>query len=189
MKSLLLTAAVVLAPLYDSWALDYRTHILPIFKEKCFKCHGDGEDKGSVRLDMEFIRKEFKFTVFPGEPIKSPVYDVLITPERDLKMPPPGKGTALTEREKQLVHDWIAQGAKIEGSDPGAAPAAPAGPKPVAGQWENHEGKIITATLIRVDGNNAILRIADGREVPYPIDKLSPASQAKVKEFADAAGG
>ena len=191
MKSLLLTAAVILAPLCQSSAIDYKTHILPIFRENCFNCHGDGKDKGSVRLDMEYIKKEMKFTIFPGEPIKSPIYDVLVTPERDLKMPPPGKGT-LTEREKQLVHDWIAQGAKIEGSDPGTAVAAtpkPDAPAPIAGKWENHEGKIITATLMRVEGTNAILKIADGREIPYPIAKLSPASQAKVKEFAESAGG
>jgi hypothetical protein len=38
-----------------------------------------------------------------------------------------------------------------------------------------------------VEGGNAILRLKDGREGPYPIEKLSGESQAVVREFAERA--
>lgn len=48
--------------------------------------------------------------------------------------------------------------------------------------WTDVQGRKIEATLMRVEGANVILRMADGREVPYPLAKLSE----EDRKFADA---
>lgn len=197
MRSLLtLSIAVILSP-SQAGAISYEEDVFPIFKEKCANCHMGGKDKGSVRLDLDRIKGEIGFSVMPDKAVEtSPLYDVVSTKERDILMPPPGKGEKLTSRELRAVKDWIEAGAPSGGevaeggggdANPGGLPMRKEEPKPISGQWENNKGKVITATLIRVDGDNAILKIADGREVPYPIANLSEDSQAKVRAFAEGA--
>ena len=199
MKRALLTfaTATFAAPGAPAPAVEYGRDILPIFRQKCFKCHGEGKDKGSVRLDLEHIKGEIDFTVKPGNPEKSSLFDSITTEERDLKMPPAGKGTPLTDREVRKVRDWIQGGAQI-GTEKHVAksdekkPAPPTvveSPAPVTGQWTNHAGKTITASALRVEGDKVVFRLPDGREVPYPIANLSPESQAKVRAFASGGAG
>lgn len=65
-----------------------------------------------------------------------------------------------------------------------SSPAATAPPKEEA--WTNREGRTIRATLLRVEGETAVLRLPDGREVPYPLAQLSPESQSRAREVAGA---
>ncbi len=185
-------AALLFAP--AAGASNYKDDVFPIFKEKCVKCHMEGNDKGSVRLDLDLIEKEVGFTVKRGDPENSPLFDVITTTERDLLMPPPGKGTPLTTREKKIVEDWIKGGAVLGEGETVVAktpegekekPMEATGPAAVAEEWENNKGQKITATLLRVVGESVIFKIPDGREVPYPIENLSVESQAKVKAFAE----
>lgn len=39
--------------------------------------------------------------------------------------------------------------------------------------WTDIQGRKIEATLVRSDGQNIVLKLADGREVPFPLAKLS----------------
>jgi hypothetical protein len=88
----------------------------------------------------------------------------------------------------ELIKSWIEAGAKLDADASTDAPA-PGGemarPERVKEDWTNREGKTITATLLKVEGNNAILLLENGRSVPYPIENLSDESQAKVKAFAE----
>ena len=78
---------------------------------------------------------------------------------------------------------------------PAPAPAAPAAPEPaptgaglggsVQETWTNAAGQAIQATLLEVRGNQVMLLMANGNKVPYEISKLSPASQARVKELSE----
>jgi hypothetical protein len=56
-------------------------------------------------------------------------------------------------------------------------------------RWTNDAGKTITARFLRLEGDNVVLRLADGREVPHPLAKLSAASrqQARFDELRAAA--
>ena len=53
-------------------------------------------------------------------------------------------------------------------------------------RWTNDAGKTITAQFIRLEGANVVLRLADGREVPYPLAKLNAASQQQARKLAAA---
>ena len=47
--------------------------------------------------------------------------------------------------------------------------------------WNDSRGRAIHATMIRADTGNVILKLNDGREVPYPLVKLSEADRNYVE--------
>ncbi len=49
-------------------------------------------------------------------------------------------------------------------------------------EWINTEGKSITATLIRVEGDVALLKMANGQVYRYPVANLSEESKAALTE-------
>ena len=53
-------------------------------------------------------------------------------------------------------------------------------------RWTNDEGKAITAAFVQIEGANVVLKLADGREVRYPLSKLNAASQRRARELAAA---
>lgn len=44
-------------------------------------------------------------------------------------------------------------------------------------QWTDTQNRSVEAELIRVEGTQVILKLKDGRELPYPLEKLSQADQ------------
>ena len=50
-------------------------------------------------------------------------------------------------------------------------------------EWTRADGKSITASVVRVEGDQVVFRLK-GREIPYPIADLSEESQEKIKEAA-----
>ncbi len=173
-------------------AVEFKKDILPIIKESCYKCHGDGEKKAGVNLDESAIERAIGDTIVPGDLDKSELYTSLL-PDAGEPMPPQGKAPKVSDADIEKIKQWILAGAPLEGS--GAPVAAepgnglPSRPAPISGEWTNSEGVVITATLVRVEGEVAILQMSGGKIYNYPIEKLSPESQAKVREFAKAAGG
>ncbi len=53
-------------------------------------------------------------------------------------------------------------------------------------RWANREGKIITATFVRIEGENVVIKLANGRQVPYPLEKLNAASEEQAHKLAAA---
>ena len=52
--------------------------------------------------------------------------------------------------------------------------------EPVAREWTNKEGKTIQATLLGVEGDVALLRMANGTVFRYPVENLSEESRAAL---------
>lgn len=187
--SLILVATLWLASPPAGRAVDFKQEILPIFESRCFKCHGNGEAKGSLSLEPAEIKNHIKASgqIAPGNSERSVLMERLTTDDSEEKMPRNG---TLAQAQIELIKKWIDEGAKIgeetpaEGDKPAAA--AMAKPEPVKGAWTNAEGRTIEATLVRVEGDNAVLVLGNGQSVPYPIAKLSAESQAKVKAFQEA---
>ena len=107
--------------------VDFEKQVLPVLKEKCFKCHEkEKEDngkikkpKGGLRLDgADVILKGGKEypgeTVVPGKPDASWLLKTMALPESDdLAMPPEGKGDRVTAEEQATIKKWIEGGAKF----------------------------------------------------------------------------
>ena len=95
-------------------------------------------------------------------------------------MPPKDQ---LKDSDIAKVREWISAGALLDAAPPPSAlPARAAAPAMQA--WTNAEGTTIQAALLRVEGENVIFKLQDGRELPYPITKLSAESQTKARETA-----
>lgn len=60
----------------------------------------------------------------------------------------------------------------------------PAGDKGAPQTWTNTDGVALEANFGGLEGPNVILILTDGRTVPYPMNKLSPESQALARKQA-----
>ena len=108
-------------------AVDFEKQILPLLKEKCFKCHEKEHEengrikkpKGGLRLDSaEMIMKGGKEypgeNVVAGKPDESWLLKTMTLPESDdMAMPPEGKGDRATAEQLALIKKWIEGGANF----------------------------------------------------------------------------
>ncbi len=108
-------------------AVDFEKQILPLLKEKCFKCHEkEHEDKGKIKKPKGGLRldgaavimkggKEYPDeNVVAGKPDASWLLKTMALPESDdLAMPPEGKGDRVSAEEQALVKKWIESGASF----------------------------------------------------------------------------
>lgn len=88
-------------------AICFERDILPIFNSKCAMsgCHDAGTSAEGYTLDN--YKNIVSDGIVAGKPNKSEVYESIADGEM-----PPKKSTQLSESEKQLIYDWIAEGAK-----------------------------------------------------------------------------
>lgn len=107
--------------------VDFEKQILPVLKEKCFKCHEkEKEDngkikkpKGGLRLDgaamiMKGGKEYPEENVVAGKPDASWLLKTMALPESDdFAMPPEGKGDRVTAEEQALIKKWIESGASF----------------------------------------------------------------------------
>ncbi len=92
----------------DTERPQFETHIQPLFEDRCGKCHRDSVRKGDLDLlSMSGIRRGGE----SGEPLISAALDesLLWSVIESGDMPPPNE-PQLTDMEKILIVNWIAQG-------------------------------------------------------------------------------
>ncbi|MGE0607904.1 MAG: PSD1 and planctomycete cytochrome C domain-containing protein [Pirellulales bacterium] len=126
---LLLTSSAVLAD--GDGTIDFNRDIRPILSENCFQCHGPdkAQRKGDLRLD---IREDAvaAHAFAPGKPDVSELVARIFHSDPDMLMPPADSFKKLTDQQKGLLKQWVAEGAEYKGHWaylPAAKPAVPAG--------------------------------------------------------------
>src|SRR5436190_7299365 len=98
--------------------IDFNREVRPILSSRCFKCHGPDDDarKASLRLDLreQALKpaKSGEIAIVPGKPDASQLVRRVFTEDEDDLMPPPSAKLPLTAKEKELLKQWIAQGAE-----------------------------------------------------------------------------
>jgi hypothetical protein len=128
-----LTALLALLTLTVHGASDevrFNRDILPILSDNCFKCHGPDpkQRKGKMRLDdrAAALAKE---AFVPGDTKRSELIYRINADDPEDFMPPAESHKKLTDRQKDLLTRWIAQGATYEphwSYTPIVRPAVPA---------------------------------------------------------------
>ena len=120
-RGLLLAAGLLLSALANSAAdsVSFNRDIRPILSDKCYACHGPDKNarKGKFRLDLEAeakARRDEHFPIVSGQPAASGLVKRIFATDPDEVMPPPKSNSQLTPREKELLKQWIAEGAKYE---------------------------------------------------------------------------
>ena len=93
----------------------YFKDIRPIFQQNCQGCHQPAKVQGSyMMIDFPslFLKGDRdKIQIFPGDPLKSNIYQVMIA-HADQKAEMPKGKDPLTKDQTELVRKWILEGAK-----------------------------------------------------------------------------
>jgi hypothetical protein len=100
--------------------ISYNRDIRPILSNHCFSCHGLDEEhrKAKLRLDLReeaIISRDGIRAIAPGSIEDSESWMRIISDDDDDVMPPPETHKSLTSEEKELVKQWIEEGAPYEG--------------------------------------------------------------------------
>lgn len=108
---------VVKKPAASVAKVDFTTEVRPILASHCFKCHGQDEAarKAKLRLDVREIATKAAesddIPIVPGKPDKSELVRRIFATNEDDLMPPPGTKNPLAPAEKEILKQWIAEGA------------------------------------------------------------------------------
>ena len=113
--------AMVLGGVYAaSAAVDFNRDIRPLLSDRCYKCHGpDAKSrKADLRLHSgQALRVKHTDTgplISPGSPDKSDLYQRIVADDPNDVMPPPKSGLRLSDSERELIRQWIAEGANYQ---------------------------------------------------------------------------
>jgi hypothetical protein len=109
-------SSLTLIPTFAVMAeVSYNQDVRPILAENCFYCHGQDPNKrkADLRLDVREAAVEFGAFV-PGKPEESELVARLFSHEDEELMPPAKSNRKLTEEQKALLKQWIAEGANYE---------------------------------------------------------------------------
>ena len=94
----------------------YGRDIQPILAENCYACHGpDKENRpANFRLDVReqaLADRDGNPAIVPGHPEKSELVRRVFSDDLDERMPPPKSRHQLTIAQKNVLRQWIAEGA------------------------------------------------------------------------------
>ncbi|MFM1770345.1 MAG: hypothetical protein RJA22_2874 [Verrucomicrobiota bacterium] len=98
----------------------FNRDIRPILANHCFACHGPDPNtrKAKLRLDVAddaLAARADGAAIVAGHPERSELVRHIDATDPDDLMPPPKTGKPLSPAQRQLLRDWIAQGARYEG--------------------------------------------------------------------------
>jgi hypothetical protein len=102
-----------------SASISFNRDVRPVLAAACFRCHGqDAADRqADLRLDVAqdaLAKRESGSAIVPNRPDESLVLRRISSSDPDKVMPPPDASRQLTQEEKEILRDWIAQGANYQ---------------------------------------------------------------------------
>lgn len=99
----------------DEDVLQFNRDIRPILSENCYFCHGPDEENRQAGLRMDVREDAIDYAAIIPEDVEGSELVARIDHEDpELLMPPPESHKTLTDKQKQLLKDWIRQGAPYE---------------------------------------------------------------------------
>jgi hypothetical protein len=111
-------------------AVDFASQVLPVLSDNCYFCHGPDESErgGELRLDQREAALA-SGAIVPGRPQDSELWKRITSSNPKQRMPPKESHKSLSEEQKQLLHDWILQGAEYSEHWAFVKPERPARPE------------------------------------------------------------
>lgn len=95
--------------------LRFNRDVLPILAENCFACHGFDEVAREADLRLDTMQGAFESgVVVAGDPKASPLIERINSNDPSDQMPPPESGKQLTETQREILQQWVLQGAEYE---------------------------------------------------------------------------
>ena len=139
MRLLTLVTLCLLADI-PAWSaeitVDFNRDVRPIISDRCYGCHGPDANKGrkaGLRLD-EFagatkVLKSGEAAIVPGDLEKSALVKRILSSDPEEIMPPPELHRPLSTGERNILKQWIKQGAGYAPHWAFVSPVAHATPK------------------------------------------------------------
>ncbi|MFP6900461.1 MAG: c-type cytochrome domain-containing protein, partial [Opitutales bacterium] len=147
----LFSSLLVLAPVVTGMAgeIDYNRDVRPILAGKCYACHGPDEEARKAKLRLDDRATALKKEAFvPGKPDESELVYRIFSDDPDEVMPPPESKVTLTEKQKKILRQWIAEGAEYSLHWAFVPPVRPSPPKIKNEDWPRNElDRFILANL------------------------------------------
>ena len=102
--------------------ISFNEHVRPILSDTCFHCHGPDEHErkaGYAIHTFDLATRELeespgKFGIVPGKPEESHALQLLFSEDDSELMPPADSIHKLSEKQKLILKEWVAQGAEYE---------------------------------------------------------------------------
>ena len=111
---------LVFANRTEAEPLAFNRDIRPILSTRCFACHGSDAKhrKAGLRLDEQSTAfgagKSGAIAIVPGKPDESELWHRISTTDTDDIMPPTDSKKMLTDEEREIIRQWIVQGATFQ---------------------------------------------------------------------------
>ena len=93
--------------------IDFGRDVLPILSENCFYCHG--QDGSHREADLRLDQREAAIAggaITPGDLAESSLWTRISSDDPSTQMPPPRSNRKLDQRQREILADWIKQGAE-----------------------------------------------------------------------------
>ncbi len=100
--------------------ISYNRQIRPLLADQCFSCHGPDANKRKAELRLDIREEALKpaksdaLAIVPGKPDESEIIARIFETDEEEIMPPPKTHKALSKDQKQLIRQWIAEGAEYQ---------------------------------------------------------------------------
>lgn len=173
----------------DSRTIRFNRDIRPILSETCFRCHGPDEHarQADLRLDSaEGASEDFGGyrPIEPGDLENSEAWQRIVSDDVDSLMPPPESHLVLTSDQKNLIKQWIEQGAEYEGHWAFETPVRPEVPL-LGDDWGNGAVDAFVLRRMREEGLEASPEAVPAsliRRLSFDLLGLPPSAN-QVKRF------
>ncbi|XZE46557.1 DUF1553 domain-containing protein [Pirellulaceae bacterium SH467] len=139
------------APSLAEGMIQYNRDIRPILTENCFACHGPDANKRAADLRLDVRDQAIAGgALVPQSADESELWKRIISTDADSVMPPPESHKSLTEKQKELLRQWISEGAEYQSHWAFIPPKKPELPHVRNGGWvRNPIDRFILAELER----------------------------------------
>ncbi len=100
--------------------IDFAKDIKSVLSSKCYRCHGAKKQEAGLRLDAKQAALDggnSGAVIVPGRSDESELFLRISTDDADKLMPP--EGERLTDKQVELIRQWIEQGAAWPDEDGG----------------------------------------------------------------------
>ena len=133
---------------------EFNRDVRPILSENCYACHGPDKNrrKAKLRLDerASAVRSQ---AIVPGKPDESELVARVFEDDAEQIMPPPSTHKTLTAAQKEVLKQWIAEGAEYQAHWAYVPPKRPSVPTVQNSSWVRNP---IDAFILHTLESNAI---------------------------------